>query len=43
MLSAIIAGPAPAITGHGLADPAELDIARLRAQIATESRDAGPR
>jgi hypothetical protein len=41
MLSAIIGSLAPAITGHGLADPAELDIAMLREQIAKESRDAG--
>ena len=31
----------PRSTGHGLADPAELDIAKLREQIAAEARDAG--
>jgi SAM-dependent methyltransferase len=41
MLSAVIGSLVPAITAHGLADPAELDIAELREQIAAEAREAG--
>ena len=41
MLAGVIGSLAPAIAGHGLADPAELDVATLRDQIAAEQKAAG--
>jgi SAM-dependent methyltransferase len=41
MLAGVIGSLVPAIAGHGLADPAELDVATLRDQIAAEQKAAG--
>ncbi len=41
MLAGVIGSLVPAIAAHGLADPAELDVATLRDQIAAEAKAAG--
>ena len=40
MLAAVIGSLVPAISGHGLADPAELDVPTLREQLTAELRES---
>lgn len=41
MLAGVIGSLVPAIAAHGLADPADLDVATLRQQLAAEQHEAG--